>query len=128
LQFDRVYRQSAAAVKSRIAYLFPQSGESASLARYLVELAKLLDLAKRQNVRVVAIKMPTPGLFRAQLPNEVLFDEAISRLLARYGIEFDDFSPQLDEPQFYFDTDHLNRAGVMAFFARHLKATFSAAP
>jgi hypothetical protein len=29
----------------------------------------------------------------------------------------------MDEPRFFFDTDHLNRAGLMMeFFHRHLKA------
>jgi hypothetical protein len=38
------------------------------------------------------------------------------------GITFADFSAALDEPRFYFDTDHLNRAGVSELFTRYLKA------
>jgi hypothetical protein len=126
LQFDRVYRQSAAAVKSRIAYLFPDSRRDAALARYMIEFAKLLELAQRRNLRVVVIKMPTPGQFRALLPNEAAFDEAMTAAVANRGIGFRDFSAELDEPRFYFDTDHLNRAGVSALFARHLKAILTA--
>jgi len=28
----------------------------------------------------------------------------------------------MTEPGFYFDTDHLNRAGLTEFFGQHLKA------
>jgi hypothetical protein len=126
LQFDRVYRQSAVAVKSRIAYLFPDSGRETGLARYMTGFAKLLELAERQNIRVIVIKMPTPAQFRALLPNESAFDEAMMAAVKSRGIGFSNFSAELDEPRFYFDTDHLNRAGVTELFARHLKAILMA--
>ena len=126
LQFDRIYRQSAAAVKSRIAYLFPDPGREAALARYMTEFAKLLELAERRNIRVVAIKVPTPAQFRALLPNEPAFDEAMTAEVRRRGIGFYDFSAELDEPRFYFDTDHLNRGGVTELFGRHMKAILMA--
>ena len=126
LQFDRVYRPSAAAVKSRIAYLFPDSGREVAVARYLTEFAGMLELAEQRNVRVVVIKMPTPGQFRALLPNEAAFDEAMRAAVASRGIGFNNFSAELDEPRFYFDTDHLNRVGVAELFARHLKAILMA--
>jgi len=121
LQFDRVYRPSASAVKSRISYLFPSPEAPAALTRYLAEFSKLLDLAQKQNIRVVLVKMPTPAQFRAQLPNEADFSFAMSRLLAGQGFVLEDFSADLDEPRFYFDTDHLNRTGVTEFFTRHLR-------
>jgi hypothetical protein len=83
----------------------------------------MLELAERRNVRVVVIKMPTPGQFRTLLPNEAAFDEAMTATVANHGISFNNLSAELDEPRFYFDTDHLNRAGVAELFARHLKAT-----
>jgi len=126
LQFDRVYRQSATATKSRIAYLFPDSGRDVVLARYITEFAKLLELAQRHDIGVVVIKMPTPGQFRALLPNEQAFDEAMTAAVKSRGVGFNDFSAELDDPRFYFDTDHLNRAGATELFARHLKAVLMA--
>lgn len=126
LQFDRVYRPSVVASKSRIAYLFPDSGREAALARYLTEFTGMLELAKQRNVRVVVIKMPTPGQFRALLPNEAVFDEAMTAAVANRGIGFSNFSAELDEPRFYFDTDHLNRVGVAELFARQIKAILMA--
>lgn len=121
LQFDRIYRQSAAAVKSRIGYLFPDSGREVALSRYMAEFAKLLELAERRHIRVAVIKMPTPGQFRAQLPNEPAFDAAMAVAVENRGVGFTDFSAELDDPRFYFDTDHLNRDGVTELFNRHLK-------
>lgn len=125
-QFDRVYRPSAAAVKSRIAYLFPESGREAGLSRYMMEFAKLLELAEQRHIGVVVIKMPTPGQFRALLPNEPAFDEAITAAANSRRVSFNNFSAELDEPRFYFDTDHLNRAGVAELFVRYLKAILMA--
>lgn len=122
LQFDRVYRSSASAIKSRVSYLFPSGDREAALARYIAQFGKLLDTASTQNVRVVVIKMPVPAAFRSALPNEQAFDQALRGALAARGIDLQDFSGELDEPQFYFDTDHLNRAGVSQLFARYLKA------
>jgi len=127
-QFDRVYRPSASAVKSRIAYLYPDATTPAALSRYLTAFSGLLELAEGRGVHVVVIKMPAPGQFRAQLPAETAFDEAISRLLAGRAVPFRDFSPDFDEPRFYFDTDHLNRAGLTEFLSRDLKAILVAPP
>lgn len=126
LQFDRVYRQSAAAAKSRIAYLFPDAVRENEMSRYFREFAGLLELAQRRQMRVAVIKMPTPGLFRTLLPNEPAFDAALTTAASQHGVAFTDFSGQLDEPRFYFDTDHLNRAGVTELFNRDLKAILTA--
>jgi hypothetical protein len=126
LQFDRVYRPSATAAKSRIAYLFPDSRRETALARYMTEFGTLVEFAQQRNLRVVVIKMPTPSQFRALLPNEAAFDEAMTAAVANRGIGFHNFSAEQDEPRFYFDTDHLNRAGVTELFAGHLKALLTA--
>jgi len=126
LQFDRVYRQSATAARSRIAYLFPDSRREPELARYMVKFGGLLELAERRNIHVVVIRMPTPGAFRALLPDEAAFDAAMMAAVGSHGVGLRDFSAELDEPRFYFDTDHLNRAGVTELFARHLKAILMA--
>lgn len=39
-----------------------------------------------------------------------------------------DYSEAMPDPGFYADTDHLNRDGVTAFFARHLRAVLVAQP
>lgn len=120
-QFDRVYPSSASAVKKRVAYLYPDQTPAAALSRYEREFSTLVATARQAGASVVVIKMPTPSLYRSQLPDEAAFDQAMAQLLAAAGVRFHDFSQTLDEPRFYFDTDHLNRAGLTEFFARHLK-------
>jgi len=70
---------------------------------------------------VVAVKLPVPALFRKQLPNEAAFDAAAEGILTDHAVPLQDFSAALDDPRFYFDTDHLNRAGVTELFQRRLK-------
>ncbi|MFN3656558.1 MAG: hypothetical protein ACK4UO_04795 [Pseudolabrys sp.] len=120
-QFDRVYRTSTTAVRSRIDYLYPKPPTDAALSRYLTEFEKLITLAREHGARVAIIKMPVPSQFRSRLQNEAAFDAAISRLAATLQVSFRDFSQALDEPRYYFDTDHLNRAGLTEFFNREIK-------
>ena len=120
-QFERVYRPSASAVTKRIAYLYPDKTPATAMARYLEEFSALIATARRAGAGVVVIKLPTPAQYRSQLPEEAQFDEAVARLLATREARFHDFSRAMDEPGFYFDTDHLNRSGLTECFARYLR-------
>jgi hypothetical protein len=117
-----VYRPSATATRSRIAYLYPQPPDPAARSRYLEAFKALIVLARQHDIRVVAIKMPVPSQFLDRLPDEAEFDAAMSQLLVSQQVAFYDFARAFDEPRFYFDTDHLNRAGLTELFNRHLKA------
>jgi hypothetical protein len=120
-QFERVWRPSASAVKKRIDYLYPDHTPAPALDRYMGEFSQLLDVARQAGARVVVIKLPVPPAFRTQLPAEAQFDAALTRASAQAGVPMHDFSTAFGEPRFYFDTDHLNRAGLADFFNRHLK-------
>lgn len=114
--FDRRYRPSQTATAERIGYLFPEgAGDPAVLDRYLDTLLKLLDRAAAAGMIVRVIKMPVPKAFYEQLPEEAAFDAALDARLAMRGISLLDYSGQLQEPRFYFDSDHLGRQGVKAF-------------
>ena len=119
-QWDRVYRGSASAIGDRIEYLYPAADRGA-VPRYVAELDKLLDMTAQRNMRVTVVKMPVPAAYRARLPNEKTFDEALVATLANRASDVVDLSASLDEARFYFDTDHLNRAGIGELFQRHLK-------
>lgn len=121
-QFDRVARASPRAVDARISYLFPVAARSTIPGRYTEEFGKLLELAIGHNVRVVVVKMPVPKAFRMALPDEVGFDRSMARMLGQQNVPYRDFSVVMEDARFYFDTDHLNRAGVSEFFDRYLKA------
>jgi hypothetical protein len=78
-------------------------------------------------VRVVAIKMPVPAQFLAQLPGEAAFDRnfecarvgagPVPRLLASNG-----------RAALLLRYDHLYRAGVTEFFNRHLTGILTVPP
>jgi len=120
-QFDRVYRSSATAVGQRIAYLYPDAKAPELCARYLKQFADVIRTAREHGIRVIAVKLPVPALFRERLPNEAAFDDAVRRVLTDQAVPLRDFSAALDNPNFYFDTDHLNRAGVTEAFQSLLK-------
>ena len=67
-QFDRVYRSSATAVAKRIAYLYPDATTPDVRARYLKRFADLIAIAREHGIRVIAVKLPLPALFRDQTP------------------------------------------------------------
>ena len=120
-QFDRGYRPSGAAVTKRIAYLYPDTQAPAVLAKYLDDFAGLMEIAGQHDMRIVAVKLPMLTQFRNQLPHEAAFNEGLMRVLADRAVPFCDFSTELDNPNFYFDTDHLNRSGLTELFQRRLK-------
>lgn len=120
-QFERAQRPSATAITKRIEYLYADGTSTERLARYLDVLSTLIAHARQDGTRVVVVKMPLPAPFRDRLPDEAAFDGALQRLLAQHGAEFHDFSAAVPDARKYFDTDHLNRAGLSEFFERDLK-------
>ncbi len=127
-QFDRSYRPSSAADAKRIAYLYPRpSPDPKALAYYLGILDRILTLTSENGAAVTVIKPPVPPQFYRKLPNEAVFDAAVSGLLARRGVTFYDYSQAIPEPRLYFDTDHLNHDGLEQFFAQYLKPVLWAA-
>lgn len=123
-QFERVHRPSASAVKKRIEYLYPDGTSPAQLERYLGELSDLVAAARASGARVVVLKMPLPAAFRAKLPDEALFDAKLATMLAAQGIEMRDYSEAITDAKLFFDTDHLNRAGMETFFEQDLRSLF----
>ncbi|MCK4711803.1 MAG: hypothetical protein KAT26_02865 [Marinosulfonomonas sp.] len=118
--FDRKFRPSRYAVKRRIDYLYPDRSTPDESARYLDLLAKLFKEAEAAGVQVTVVKLPVPESFRKALPDEAGFDKALRARLAPLGIPLHDMSAVLDDPALYFDTDHLNRAGVGRLYRDHL--------
>jgi hypothetical protein len=69
---------------------------------------------------VTLLRPPLPPRTRALIPGEADFDATLRTSAARMGAELHDLSEAIDDPALYFDTDHLNRAGVVQLFERHL--------
>jgi hypothetical protein len=120
--FDRVYRPSATATAKRIAYLYPKGApHPLTIERYLAVLDSLIITAQENGASVTVLKLPLPAAFRQKLPSEAELDRKLAARLSARGVPLHDFSSAMDEPRFYLDTDHLNRAGATEFLERHLK-------
>jgi len=101
-------------------YLYPKVIDPQLVKRYLDEFAALVDEAQARGMRVVVIKPPIPDRVHKELPDEASFDAALSPLLAARSVELHDLSHEGNDPKFFYDTDHLNRDGVLNFFSQHL--------
>ena len=121
-RFDRRYRAVEQIDRQRIAYLYPAADDQAqrNLQRYLDDFESLVVAVRARGVRVLLVRPPLPPRTRALMPDESAFDAALTAMAGRTGAELHDLSAAIEDPAMYFDTDHLNRAGVAELFERHL--------
>ena len=127
-RFARVYRPVAQLDRQRIEYLYPKTVDPGLFQRYLAEFDILLATIRRDGAAIVAVKPPTPARYRSRLPAEAAFDVAIRAVLDRHGARFEDMSTLLQEDRYYYDTDHLNRAGTVAFIDGPFGALLASLP
>jgi hypothetical protein len=127
-QFERVYRPSALMLKKRIEYLYPPLAAPEAVSRYVAVFGELIALAGNHGMEVVLIEAPLPSQFRDVRPEDPAFAAAMGHLISERAIAFHDLSGAVPDARYYFDTDHLNRAGVNEFFERHLKAILLSRP
>jgi hypothetical protein len=125
-RFARVYRPVRQIDDLRLGYLYPAAVDAAALASYLRQFEALVAAARAREVAVVAVKMPLSERILGALPDEERFDAALRELLARHGGVLHDFSRVGNDDRFFYDTDHLNRDGVLHFFEGSLRHVLTA--
>jgi hypothetical protein len=125
LNFNKTYRPVKQIDQQRLDYLYPKQLDEATFQRYLGEFENMLRLLKERNVGVIVVKPPLPTRVYNVLPSEAQFDEALKPVVAKYGARFYDFSLVGNDEKFYFNTDHLNKTGVLNFFETSLKAVLA---
>ena len=127
-RFSRTYRPVRQIDQQRLEYLYPREIDDEAISvrgRYLGELEDLIRSVKSRSVRFVAIKPPIPAPVHRVIPGEAQFDAALKAVLNRHDVELYDFSLVDNDEKFFFDTDHLNRTGVLNFFEHHLKGALA---
>ncbi len=124
-KFNTTYRPVKQIDQQRLDYLYPKQIDEATFQRYLGEFENLVRYLKEHNVRLIVIKPPVPTRFYQMLPQETQFDERMQAILTRYGTEYHDFSLVGNDEKFFFNTDHLNRTGVLNFFDNYLKGVLA---
>ena len=115
-RFDRRYRPVAQLDEERMAYLYPDGMQRGLFEKYLSEFEALVAGARARGIAVIALKPPIPQRIQRLLPSEREFDAALAAALARHGMELHDFSSVTNDESFFYDSDHLNQAGVLEFF------------
>ena len=118
-KFERTYRPITQIDRRRVQFLYPAEPDPTVFRHYLDVFESLVRFAGEQGTEVVVVKPPTPPRYRERLPNEAAFDAAVGNLTARLGVAFHDFSDAITDDRFYYDTDHLNRDGVLSFIDDH---------
>jgi hypothetical protein len=120
-RFDRTYRAIPQIDRQRLAFLYPGEIDETTLLEspYLAAFEDLIRYVQAQGSRFIVVRPPIPERVYSELPWESTFDETIKALVERHGAEFHDFSRVANEPEFFYDTDHLNEAGVLNFFERY---------
>ncbi len=127
-RFDRAYRPIAQIDRQRLAYLYPVNPELSTVNQYVVEFESLVRDARERGLRFLVVRPPLPARVRVQLPGEDQFDASLRARLEPHGVEWHDFSKVANDEALFYDTDHLNREGVMNFSANHLAPVLRAAP
>jgi hypothetical protein len=122
-KFERTYRPIPQIDRERIAYLYSDS--AASTKPYFGALETMIDTVQQHGGTVTLLKPPTPPRYREALPDESTFDAEITRIATATGATYHDLSTVLEDDAYYYDTDHLNRAGVEALIDTHLAELLS---
>jgi hypothetical protein len=91
-----------------------------SYARYFALFEGLVRDLRERGIRVLMVKPPIPDRWHRLLPGEEQFDARAAQLAAEYGAAFYDLSGVSNDESFFYNADHLNRSGVLDFFARGL--------
>jgi hypothetical protein len=113
-EFLRIYRPIPQIDRQRIDYLYPATIDPVRFRHYLAEFEGLIRFAKQNSTNFIVIKPPTPARYRDNLPKEAEFDATLRSLLMRNDVPLYDLSETITDDRFFYDTDHLNRDGVMA--------------
>jgi hypothetical protein len=120
-RFRRTYRPVRQIDEQRLRYLYPASNvRQVELRRYMDAFEDVVIDAQRHGTRFIAIKPPIPERVYRMIPDEKAFDATLRTVMERRGVDLYDFAHVNNDDALFFDTDHLNREGVMRFFDEHL--------
>jgi len=120
--FDKVYKPNNAIDRQRLKYLFPAEVDQDLMNGYLASFKDMAETLHKRGIKLTVIRTPLPTRVSQKLTGEAEFNAKIEEILQPYGFAMHDFSGVDNEEGLYYDTDHLNRAGVTNFMDRTLVA------
>jgi len=126
-RFIKTYRPVGQIDRERIEYLYPASIDQRDRQKYLAQLDRLMGDAKALGLGFLIVRPPIPERIYKVLPGESDFDKELETIAGRRGVQMHDFSHRCNDEKFFFDTDHLNRNGVLNFYENCLREALSSA-
>jgi hypothetical protein len=118
-RFDRSYRPVKQIDQQRMD-LYPDQIDPEIFQQYLDEFEAMMRYLEEQNIDVIIIKSPIPERVYQMILQEEQFDEAVKSILQQYDASFYDFALVSNDEELFFNTDHLNRTGVLQFYENYL--------
>jgi hypothetical protein len=116
VRFDTTYQPIPQIDNQRLQYLYPNGADEAAFARYLGQFEDMVTMLELRHVHMTVIRPPLPVRVYRALPSESQFDQRLGAVLQRRGVDFHDFSQTCNDDHNFFNTDHLNRTGVLNFY------------
>ncbi len=127
-KFTRTYRTNARVDERRMAFLYPESVSLETIDKYIAELDRLAGTLAERGINLIAIKTPLPERVLTKLPGEAEFNAKVRGVLDAYGFELHDFTTLANDDAFFYDTDHLNKDGIINFMDTFLVDLLRVAP
>lgn len=104
-------------IARRMDSLYLEGLSSETIAHYGRYLGKILERCQREGIIAHAMLMPT---LLGEEPGAAAFDELLIRLGEDYAFTQSNLVDAMPSPEFFYDSDHMNAAGVEHFVSGYL--------
>ena len=105
-------------IRKRLEVLYPQGTDQENFERYSNHFYRFIETAQAHNSKVTFVMLPHK---LGPLPGHQQVIDLLENIKLKYGIEYYDYSADLNELKYFTDHDHLNALGVAYVLRNHLK-------
>jgi hypothetical protein len=120
--FHTSYRPIVYIDRQRVQYLYPANPDPATLQRYRRAFIEFSQYLRERGIRLIVVRPPIPKRISGLIPGEAEFAKNLDELARQEGIVYRDFSGAVTDDALYYNSDHLNRDGVLKFAGADLVA------
>lgn len=113
--FHTSYRPIGYLDRQRIQYLYPAKPDPATVQHYREAFTDFARFLRERGIRLIVIRPPIPQRIAKLIPGEVEFANDLAALARQQDIAYRDFSGAVGNDALYYNSDHLNRDGVLEF-------------